>query len=66
MAQEQPGRTLKHITRIHDGYVRLVGHDPRRALKNRRYFFAAAAEAMRQRRIVPQTFPILLDSPAEV
>ena len=48
MAQESPGQTLQATALVHEAYLRLAkpGDDPR--WKNRRHFFAAAAEAMRR------------------
>jgi len=53
MANEQPGQTLQSTALVHEAYLRLVGDPsgrPSHAAKfsDRRYFFAAAAEAMRR------------------
>lgn len=47
LAQEQPGQTLQPTALVHEAYLRLIpGDGP--DFENRRYFFAAAAEAMRR------------------
>jgi RNA polymerase sigma factor (TIGR02999 family) len=47
LSHEQPGHTLQATALVHEAYLRLLGdRDP--AWKNRRHFFAAAAEAMRR------------------
>jgi len=54
LAQEQPGQTLQPTALVHEAYLRLVPNsglgpqEPEREFENRRYFFAAAAEAMRR------------------
>jgi RNA polymerase sigma factor (TIGR02999 family) len=48
LAQEKPGQTLQPTALVHEAYLRLVGHDPKRPWHNRSHFFAAAAEAMRR------------------
>lgn len=45
MAKEQPGQTLQPTALVHEAYLRLAGNQP---FENRRYFFAAAGEAMRR------------------
>ena len=45
LAQEKPGQTLDATALVHEAYLRLVGEQ---GFVNRRYFFAAAAEAMRR------------------
>jgi RNA polymerase sigma factor (TIGR02999 family) len=45
MAREKPGQTLDATALVHEAYLRLVGDQQ---FKNRRHFFAAAAEAMRR------------------
>jgi RNA polymerase sigma factor (TIGR02999 family) len=47
MAQEAAGHTLQPTALVHEAWLRLVG-DGDRTWKNRAYFFAAAAEAMRR------------------
>jgi RNA polymerase sigma factor (TIGR02999 family) len=48
MAQEKPGQTLQATALVHEAYLKLVGAEGQRDFANRRHFFAAAAEAMRQ------------------
>ena len=48
MAQEKPGQTLQATALVHEAYLKLVGAGGQRDFANRRHFFAAAAEAMRQ------------------
>jgi len=45
LAHEKPGQTLQATALVHEAYLRLVGN---RQFANRRYFFAAAVEAMRR------------------
>ena len=45
LAQEKPGQTLDATALVHEAYLRLLGEQ---GFANRRYFFAAAAEAMRR------------------
>jgi RNA polymerase sigma factor (TIGR02999 family) len=47
MARESPGQTLQATALVHEAWLRLGGDD-QRLWPNRRYFFAAAAEAMRR------------------
>ena len=47
MARESPGHTLQPTALVHEAWLRMVG-DEDRSWKNRAYFFAAAAEAMRR------------------
>jgi RNA polymerase sigma factor (TIGR02999 family) len=47
MAAERPGHTLQATALVHDAYLRLMDGRLSR-WENRRYFFAAAAEAMRR------------------
>jgi RNA polymerase sigma factor (TIGR02999 family) len=47
MARESAGHTLQPTALVHEAWLRLVG-DGERSWKNRAYFFAAAAEAMRR------------------
>jgi RNA polymerase sigma factor (TIGR02999 family) len=48
MAQEKPGQTLQSTALVHEAYLRLVDQGYPQHWENRRYFFAAAAEAMRR------------------
>jgi RNA polymerase sigma factor (TIGR02999 family) len=48
LAQEKPGQTLQATALVHDAYIRLVDTDQVQHWHSRRYFFAAAAEAMRR------------------
>ncbi len=43
-----PGQTLNATALVHEAYLRLVGPEEDAKLADRRYFFAAAAEAMRR------------------
>src|SRR5262245_22113338 len=45
LAQEKPGQTLQATALVHEAYLRLSGDQ---GFANRRYFFAAAAEAIRR------------------
>ena len=47
MSREQPGQTLQPTALVHEAWLRLAGDENQR-WQNRRYFFAAAAEAMRR------------------
>ncbi len=47
MSKESPGQTLQATALVHEAYVRLIASGDR-PWKGRRYFFAAAAEAMRR------------------
>lgn len=47
MARESAGHTLQPTALVHEAWLRMVG-DEDRSWKNRAYFFAAAAEAMRR------------------
>ncbi len=47
MAHEAPGQTLQATALVHEAWLRLVASDGR-DWRNRSYFFAAAAEAMRR------------------
>jgi RNA polymerase sigma factor (TIGR02999 family) len=47
MARESSGHTLQPTALVHEAWLRLVGDDDQ-TWKNRAYFFAAAAEAMRR------------------
>jgi RNA polymerase sigma factor (TIGR02999 family) len=47
LQQERPGNTLQATALVHEAYLRLLGDD-NPSYGNRRYFFAAAAEAMRR------------------
>jgi RNA polymerase sigma factor (TIGR02999 family) len=46
LAAQPPGQTLQATALVHDAYLRLIG-DGERSWKDRRHFFAAAAQAMR-------------------
>ena len=54
LAQEKPGQTLQATALVHEAYLRLVQGAPHeqgaapQSWNSRRYFFAAAAEAMRR------------------
>ncbi len=48
LAQEKPGQTLQATALVHEAYLRLMGPGESAVFKNRRHFFAAAAEAMRR------------------
>jgi RNA polymerase sigma factor (TIGR02999 family) len=47
MAHERPGQTLQPTALVHEAWLKLAGSD-RQPWRNRRHFFAAAAEAMRR------------------
>lgn len=47
MMEEKPGQTLQPTALVHEAFVRMVG-STQKAMANRQYFFAAAAEAMRR------------------
>ncbi len=47
MAREKPGQTLQATALVHEAWLRLAGSEER-DWRNRSYFFAAAAEAMRR------------------
>src|SRR5688572_30203326 len=46
LAEQPPGQTLQTTALVHEAYLRLI-RDGERNWKNRRHFFAAAAQAMR-------------------
>ena len=48
LAHEKPGQTLQATALVHEAYLRLVGGDSPRLYRDRRHFFAAAANAMRR------------------
>jgi RNA polymerase sigma factor (TIGR02999 family) len=48
LAAERPGQTLDTSALVHEAYLRLVGSENNGHLSERKYFFAAAAEAMRR------------------
>jgi RNA polymerase sigma factor (TIGR02999 family) len=48
LAAERPGQTLDTSALVHEAYLRLVGSENNCHLSERKYFFAAAAEAMRR------------------
>jgi RNA polymerase sigma factor (TIGR02999 family) len=48
LAWEKPGQTLQATALVHEAYLRLVDTTQVQQWHNQRYFFAAAAEAMRR------------------
>lgn len=48
LAAERKGHTLQPTDLVHEAFMRLVGNSHSVAYQNRKYFFAAAAEAMRR------------------
>lgn len=48
LAHERAGHTLQPTALINEAYLRLVGQAEQPVFANRRYFFGAAAEAMRR------------------
>ncbi len=48
LSQEKPGQTLQATALVHDAYIRLVDGQRTQDWPSRRYFFSAAAEAMRR------------------
>jgi hypothetical protein len=48
MRRERPGHTLQPSALIHEALLRLLDGDTLADIPNRRYLFAAAAQAMRQ------------------
>jgi RNA polymerase sigma factor (TIGR02999 family) len=48
LADEKPGQTLDATALVHEAWLRLVPEKQPAPWKSRRYFFAAAAEAMRR------------------
>jgi RNA polymerase sigma factor (TIGR02999 family) len=48
LAHESAGQTLQATALVHEAYIRLVDVPTNEALRSRKYFFAAAAEAMRR------------------
>lgn len=48
LAHEKPGQTLDATSLVHETYLRLVGAGDAPRWKDRRHFYAAAAEAMRR------------------
>ncbi len=48
LAQETAGQTLQATALVHEAYIRLVDTPLAQEWRNRKYFFAAAAEAMRR------------------
>ena len=50
LAQEKPGETLQATALVHEAYLKLVDNSSgsHRSWKDRRHFFAAAAQAMRR------------------
>jgi RNA polymerase sigma factor (TIGR02999 family) len=47
MAQQPPGQTLQPTALVHEAWLKLNGH-PQASWHDRRHYFRAAAEAMRQ------------------
>ena len=48
LAQETTGQTLQATALVHEAYIRLVDTTEAQEWRSRKYFFAAAAEAMRR------------------
>ena len=48
LAHEKPGHTLQATALVHEACLKLVGTEVQQVFANRRHFFSAAAEAMRQ------------------
>lgn len=48
LRHENPGHSLQATALVHEAYLRLVDGSNSQNLNNRRYFFGAAAEAMRR------------------
>lgn len=48
LAQESAGQTLQATALVHEAYIRLVDAPVAQDWRSRKYFFAAAAEAMRR------------------
>jgi RNA polymerase sigma factor (TIGR02999 family) len=48
MRRERPGHTLQPTALVHEALLRLLDDDTLADVPNRRYLFAAAAQAMRQ------------------
>ncbi len=48
LARESPGQSLQATALVHEVYLKLMGPGSDRSFANRRHFFAAAAQAMRQ------------------
>jgi len=48
LSQESAGQTLQATALVHEAYIRLVDVPTDQVFQNRKYFFAAAAEAMRR------------------
>lgn len=48
LRHEQPGHSLQATALVHEVYLRLVDGSNSQNLSNRRYFFGAAAQAMRR------------------
>ncbi|MFO0939584.1 MAG: ECF-type sigma factor [Pirellulales bacterium] len=48
LAAERSGHTLQPTDLVHEAFMRLLGNASKAAFQNRKYFFAAAAEAMRR------------------
>ena len=52
MAAEAPGQTLQATALVHEAYLRLIGSEDAR-WESRNHFFAAAAQAMPDKCLVP-------------
>jgi hypothetical protein len=50
MRRERPGHTLQPSNLVHEALLRLLDGDTLAEIPNRRYLFAAAAQAMRRTR----------------
>jgi RNA polymerase sigma factor (TIGR02999 family) len=48
LAKENPGHTLQPTALVHEVYLRLFGEGGQHAWVNKRYFYGAAAQAMRR------------------
>jgi len=48
MRRERPDHTLQTTALVHEAYLRLVGTGAAHCWDNRRHFYAAAAEAIKQ------------------
>ena len=48
LAQERPGQTLQATALVHEAWLKLTVGEGERRWKDRKHFFAAAAEAMRR------------------
>ncbi len=48
LASERVFDSMQATALVHEAYLRMVGNEPDKNFQNRRYFFGAAAEAMRR------------------